>query len=375
MKRLRIVRNRRRKRLYRSIQFGALRTAKKLLILEVDPNDKGRYRLNPLHYAIFKKRVSFIALLVKYGANKYQTSHRAWYPLHHALEKKSVHCIRMLLKLGVNPNGITCENFDYPVCPLFHLAYRTRNIEIVKAFVEAGVDVNIKDKSKRTVLNIRFKIYCEKLINIINYLFENKLDVNNVDNFGITPISLAISWNHTQLANIFLIHGANPCQLDEKGNSIISRAIEWYDGSSFELLYNFGADINILSSTGEPLLHKVFQWECKDAIISLLQVFQNINVLNNQGISAFHRTRMQRFMKILLLSGISPDNDCCNNPHNVCLGCSNQKVYNIVYHETVNLQILCFRLLRTQYHLDNIRALIPQPMMAKITQGIIHKNY
>jgi len=87
-------------------------------------------------------------------------------------------------------------------------AVKTGNIEAVKQHLDAGVDVNAKDKYGRTPLHYAATRGLKKIIEL---LIAKGADVNTKievgDYKGQTPLDGATQWNHPETADLLRKHG------------------------------------------------------------------------------------------------------------------------------------------------------------------------
>lgn len=112
----------------------------------------------------------------------------------------------------------------------------------IKSLIEShGIDAY--DPDKRTLL-IWASIYGK--IELLNWLIENKANINYQDKNGYTGLHFAAQEKNIDVTNLLLINQANPNIVDAHGNSPLWTAILNSKGNFVivKLLMNYGADAN-----------------------------------------------------------------------------------------------------------------------------------
>ena len=84
-----------------------------------------------------------------------------------------------------------------------HKAVRAENIKAVKQHLDAGTDVEARDRYSRTPLYYAVEKGRKKMVEL---LIARGANVNAKSN-GSTPLDLAIMWKHPETANLLRKHG------------------------------------------------------------------------------------------------------------------------------------------------------------------------
>ena len=178
---------------------------KMLLEYGSDPNSRDSNGRTPMWYA-FKsgiEKVTFevMSVLLDHGANIDQGGSGL---LHRAAARGWKSCIHLLLQHGSDPNP-TAEKRS-----LLSTAVMSGSLDVVSIFLNRGANVNPEAEHNHT------------------------------------PISLAITEGHPEIASRLFARGAkfNPNYIDKGSRSILSYAVESHSTKCVELVLEQGAEIN-----------------------------------------------------------------------------------------------------------------------------------
>ncbi|KAM9713365.1 ankyrin repeat domain-containing protein 31 [Dama dama] len=137
-------------------------------------------------------------------------------------------CSQEMKTSGIDKRNATGES-------RLHVAARRGHLSLVKALIEVGADVNLKDNAGWTPLhNAASKGWSDVIVELLKA--SANVNCENVD--GILPLHDAVANNHLKAAEILLQHGANPNQKDEKQKTALDEAD---DENMKELLKSYGA--------------------------------------------------------------------------------------------------------------------------------------
>ncbi|KAF7193951.1 putative ankyrin repeat protein [Pseudocercospora fuligena] len=180
-----------------------------------------------------------------------------------ALRRADSHVLRQLRSRTVDKDTASSGLID---------ACASRSLDVIKAFLEHGADVNAARGEHRTALLVA----CHKQrADLVKFLIDNGVDVNGPAHKGIalraainsddpesvqlllraganvngdpgdydTPLEIACYRRRHDLVELLIKHGANVNAQTSRGGAL-STAVRWRDARSVSLLLQAGADVN-----------------------------------------------------------------------------------------------------------------------------------
>lgn len=165
--------------------------------------------------------------LVERGADMEVLFYEGCNALMVAIEEGKTEGAILLLALGANPNAVSEFGWS-PLC----FAAKAGNIKIAEALLQKGANINFTIPKERNG------------------------QVVNEDEYGLTPIFLAISNNRLPMLRFLIAAGANMEVLD-LGKSIVLSTIENKELAATKILIDAGADIFATTSRQETALFLV----------------------------------------------------------------------------------------------------------------------
>jgi ankyrin repeat protein len=173
--------------------------------------------------------------------------------------------VKLFLDAGMDPN-ITDEENQTPLMR----AATTGTPRLVKILIARGADVNARDWNNATALALAAWVGNSESILI---LLDAGADINAIENHGFTPLHYAALAGHYRCVSILLERGANMNAQDESGNTAIiflanftkaeDRSVKEKIASSIigsdriqaaKILLEKGADLNIRNKAGKTAL-------------------------------------------------------------------------------------------------------------------------
>ena len=157
-------------------------------------------------------------------------------------EIKSGHvdAVKNMLAAGADPNRSTESGGE----PLRLAAAMGQNddlmtsnrLDIVRALIQAGADVNSKDSYNRTPL---FNAACADTIQV---LLDADADVHLKDDFGITALMENSAWGHNDSVKALLAAGADPNVRDREDRTALMFAVSKAETEVVQTLLEANAD-------------------------------------------------------------------------------------------------------------------------------------
>ncbi|MDX6189504.1 ankyrin repeat domain-containing protein [Flavobacterium sp. Fl-318] len=180
------------------------------------------------------------------------------------------------------------------------IAYKEKQAEIVKYFIDKGVDANKADKEGNTALIIAA---AGKDVELIQTLLPKVKNINAVNTKGESALTAAVKGSSTEVISLLLSKGADINVKDTAGNNLAFYLIESYKGSRGGAQKDdFDDKLNLLKSKGINFAAQqkdgstLYYTAAAKNNIALLKKLDGLNIdvnaKNKEGLTALHKAAM-----------------------------------------------------------------------------------
>ncbi|MGI4022158.1 MAG: ankyrin repeat domain-containing protein [Janthinobacterium lividum] len=219
---------------------------------------------------------------------------------------------------------------------LHFLVRKPNQIEIIKYFLDKGVDINQTDEEGNTVLMNAASANRDTAV--IALLLPHVKNINQANQKGVTALAFAVRSNSPEMVNYLITKGAAIHTIDKKGNNLAYYLIESYrpqNGHGFggqnapvpnrpangpaaddfntelTLLKQKGLDVTTPQKDGNTLYHLAVAKNDILLIKRLEPLGIDINTKNKEGLTALHKAALiskdDVLLKYLLSIGAKKD--------------------------------------------------------------------
>jgi ankyrin repeat protein len=206
---------------------------------------QGESRWTPLHSACYQGRGSVAEVFIDNGADVNAKDKHSHTPLYFAVRKKDIDTVKLLIAKGANVN--VKEEKKGGASPL-HAAIERRHPDMAKLLIAKGADLNARNNEGETPLFI-----ASAHRDLVELLLAKGADINARDNLGQTVLHAMIEKGPLEIAELLIAKGADINAKDKKGHTPLYIAVH-RDYEVAELLLRKGADGNIRTESGQTLL-------------------------------------------------------------------------------------------------------------------------
>ncbi|KAG4092683.1 ankyrin repeat-containing domain protein [Neocallimastix lanati (nom. inval.)] len=193
--------------------------------------------------------------------------------------------IKWLLLLYKNKNYISPNNLNQKISKkeykiIIDHKKENMNKNLIYYLIEHGVDINNKKMFKETPL---FYACRRRNKDLVEYLVERGADINKENKDGETVLFIACKRGNKNLTEYFVEHGADINKENKDGESVLFNACKSENKYLIEYLLEHGADINKESGYGETVLFNACFSGNENLVEYLLDHGADINKQNKDG--------------------------------------------------------------------------------------------
>ena len=219
-----------------------------------------------------------------------------------------------LESLGIKPTA-TAKNGENA---LHALVRRPKQNEIIRHFLDKGVDVNQADDEGNTVfMNATAS---NRDITVLDLLLPKVKNINQGNQKGVTALAMAVKSNSPEVVSYLLTKGADINATDKNGDNLAAYLVQAYSSNGpraeefdakLKLLQDKGLDIKAPQKNGNTLYHLAVTKNDLSLVKRLEPLQIDVNSKNKEGITALHKAAMiskdDSMLKYLLSIGAKKD--------------------------------------------------------------------
>nr|XP_043909106.1 histone-lysine N-methyltransferase EHMT2 isoform X1 [Solea senegalensis] len=181
----------------------------------VDAQDKDLR--TPLIEAIINNHIEVARYLIQNGASVYHVEEDGYTGLHHAAKLGNLEILKMLLETGqVDVNAQDNGGWTPIIWAAEH-----KHVDVIKALLNRGADVTIKDKELNVCLH--WAAYAGN-VDIAELVLNSGCSLASVNMHGDTPLHIAAREGYLECITLFLSRGADIDIMNREGDTPLSLA-------------------------------------------------------------------------------------------------------------------------------------------------------
>ncbi|XP_018417833.1 PREDICTED: transient receptor potential cation channel subfamily A member 1 [Nanorana parkeri] len=222
-------------------------------------NLEGDLGNTPIMTACYKDNSEALILLLKHGAKLCKRNKIGCFPIHMTAFAGSLKCMDLVLKKG-EEFGFSIEehiNFtDNEKSSPLHVAVQNGGLEIVKACIEYGAKIDLKQNDNATALHFASTQGATEIVKfMVSSYTGDKNIIDLPDGNNETPLHKSCLFDHVDLAEYLLSMGANIDSVDNEFRTPLMLATSCSAWKIVNLLLEKGANVKLMDNYGRNFLH------------------------------------------------------------------------------------------------------------------------
>lgn len=223
------------------------------LLKTIDINTKSKNQSNLLHFATYCNQEKLFNFLIDKKINLNIQNKFGDTPLMYAVLRRNVEMTNRLITEGIEINTVNKDNFT----PLYN-AVQSDNKELVDILIKAGADVNLG-------ASLLHKAVLNNSLEVVKKIINDKTNVDSLNDYGNTPLALAIREDNPEIVEYLIIKGADTKKVPKynlKGSYLGQKrpdSIPLLFAKSFISTENF-VHSPTFSSDGKEMYYTVESW-------------------------------------------------------------------------------------------------------------------
>jgi ankyrin repeat protein len=271
--------------------YDTVGCVKVLIAAKADVSVKLPNGISPIQFAASFNIVEAVKLLIDAGANVNDENVNNETVLHAACASGAIRVVNVLLEAGANPNTVSKDE-----TPLITAIYE-KHVDIVKALIAAGADVNYTRGRSSSVMDVANTVGNQQIIAMMEdagaqlslsleiqkspiltavakgqlfHVFENcRPSANTTAREKEAALMLAVQTSQRDIVKFLLSHRVNPCCEHDGSIPIISACI-FGDAQIASDLIDAGADIAARAGNGMSTMEIALKKQHRDIVALLM---------------------------------------------------------------------------------------------------------
>ena len=260
-----------------ALRFASEAGHKKIVQMLLDKganvNSEDQYKSTVLIKAARKGHKEIIELLLAHDAFINSQDRYGHTALIEAIKKRHKEIVELLLKKGADPN-LTYQLFSSKGFTALMAACMLRDSHIMKLLLEHKAEINAQAADGGTALTIAAGMGNREMVELLLNRGA-RLDVTFQIQYGatgITPLMTPCMLGHRQVVELLFEYKVNVNAQDSSGETALMRAVG--HPHMVSLLLKKGADVTLINAAGEDALMHAVQKKAPYESIELLKAYQ-----------------------------------------------------------------------------------------------------